>query len=34
MKNVARTRPESDLLRIYDALGLVHQPGGVQKLIA
>ncbi len=28
------TRPEPDLLRFYDALGLVHQPGGVQKLIA
>jgi hypothetical protein len=28
------TRPEPDLLRIYDALGVAHQPGGVQKLIA
>jgi transposase len=28
------TRPEPDLLHIYDALGLAHQPGGVQKLIA
>jgi hypothetical protein len=28
------TRPEPDLLQIYDALGLAHQPGGVQKLIA
>jgi hypothetical protein len=28
------TRPESDLLRLYDALGIAHQPGGVQKLIA
>ena len=28
------TRPEPDLLRLYDALGLAHQPGGVQKLIA
>ncbi len=28
------TRPEPDLLRLYDALGLPHQPGGVQKLIA
>jgi hypothetical protein len=27
------TRPEPDLVRIYDALGLAHQPGGVQKLI-
>ena len=27
------TRPESDLVRLYDALGLAHQPGGVQKLI-
>lgn len=28
------TRPEPDLLRIYDALGVAHQPGAVQKLIA
>ncbi|MDP2822667.1 MAG: hypothetical protein Q8O52_08300 [Sulfuritalea sp.] len=28
------TRPEPDLLRLYDALGLAHQPGGVQKLTA
>jgi len=28
------TRPEPDLLHIYDALGLANQPGGVQKLIA
>ena len=28
------TRPEPDLVRIYDALGLAHLPGGVQKLIA
>ncbi len=28
------TRPEPDLLHIYDALALPHQPGGVQKLIA
>lgn len=28
------TRPEPDLVRIYDALGLAHQPGGIQKLIA
>ena len=28
------TRPEPDLVRLYDALGLPHQPGGVQKLIA
>ena len=28
------TRPEPDLLHVYDALGLAHQPGGVQKLIA
>jgi hypothetical protein len=28
------TRPEPDLLHIYDALGLPHQPGSVQKLIA
>ncbi len=28
------TRPEPNLLHIYDALGLPHQPGGVQKLIA
>lgn len=28
------TRPEPDLLRIYDALGVAHQPGGIQKLIA
>ncbi len=28
------TRPEPDLVRLYDALGLAHQPGGVQKLIA
>ena len=27
------TRPEPDLLRLYDALGLAHQPGGIQKLI-
>ena len=27
------TRPEPDLVRLYDALGLAHQPGGVQKLI-
>ena len=27
------TRPEPDLAHIYDALGLAHQPGGVQKLI-
>ncbi len=26
------TRPEPDLLRLYDALGLAHQPGGIQKL--
>jgi hypothetical protein len=28
------TRPEPDLLRLYEALGVAHQPGGVQKLIA
>jgi transposase len=28
------TRPEPDLVRIYDALGLPHQPGGVQKLVS
>jgi Transposase DDE domain len=28
------TRPEPDLVRIYDALGLDHLPGGVQKLVA
>ncbi len=28
------TRPEPDLAKLYDALGLPHQPGGVQKLIA
>jgi len=28
------TRPELDLVRIYDALGLNHLPRGVQKLIA
>lgn len=28
------TRPEPDLVRIYDALGLAHLPGGVHKLIA
>ncbi|MDP1606772.1 MAG: hypothetical protein Q8L93_09055, partial [Rhodocyclaceae bacterium] len=28
------TRQEPDLVRLYDALGLAHQPGGVQKLIA
>lgn len=28
------TRPEPDLVRIYDALGLDPLPGGVQKLIA
>jgi hypothetical protein len=28
------TRPEPDLVKLYDALGLAHQPGGVQKLIA
>ena len=27
------TRPEPDLVRLYDALGLSHQPGGIQKLI-
>jgi hypothetical protein len=26
------TRPEPDLRLIYDALGIAHQPGGVQKL--
>ena len=26
-------RPEPDLVRLYDALGISHQPGGVQKLI-
>ena len=28
------TRPEPDLVRLYDALGLAYQPGGVQKLIS
>ena len=28
------TRPEPDLARLYDALGLAHRPGGVQKLIS
>ena len=28
------TRPEPDLLQIYDALGLAHRPGGAQKLIS
>lgn len=28
------TRPEPDLAKLYDALGLIHQPGGVRKLIA
>jgi transposase len=28
------TRPEPDLVRLYQALGLPHQPGGVQKLIS
>ena len=27
------TRPEPDLVRVYDALGLDHHPEGVQKLI-
>ena len=27
------TRPEPDLTRLYDALGLTHQPGGVQKRV-
>jgi hypothetical protein len=27
------TRPEPDLARLYDALGITHQPGGVQKLV-
>jgi transposase len=27
------TRPEPDLVRLYDALGITHQPGGVQKLV-
>lgn len=27
------TRPEPDLVRLYDALGVARQPGGVQKLI-
>ncbi len=27
------TRPEPDLLHIYDVLGVAHHPGGVQKLI-
>ena len=26
-------RPEPDLVRLYDALGISHHPGGVQKLI-
>ncbi|MGB7989136.1 MAG: hypothetical protein WCF44_07045, partial [Candidatus Methylophosphatis roskildensis] len=30
----AGTRPEPDLVRLYDALGLAHPPGGVQKLIS
>ena len=28
------TRPEPDLVRLYQALGLPHHPGGVQKLIS
>lgn len=28
------TRPEPDLVRLYDALGLAHNPGGIQKLIS
>ena len=28
------TRPEPDLLHLYDALGLPHQPGGIQKLLS
>jgi hypothetical protein len=28
------TRPEFDLRRLYDALSVAHQPGGVQKLVA
>lgn len=28
------TRPEPDLALLYDALGLAHQPGGVQKLLS
>lgn len=28
------TRPEPDLVRLYEALGLPHLPGGIQKLIA
>ncbi len=27
------TRPEPDLVRLFDALGLAHQPGGIQKLV-
>ena len=27
------TRPDPDLVRIYDALGLSHLPGGVKKLV-
>lgn len=27
------TRPEPDIVRLYDALGPAHRPGGVQKLI-
>lgn len=28
------TRPEPDLARLYDALGIAHQPGGVHKLVS
>jgi hypothetical protein len=28
------TRPEPNLVRLYDALGVAHLPGGVQKLIS
>jgi hypothetical protein len=28
------TRPAPELLRLYEALGLPHQPGDVQKLIS
>jgi hypothetical protein len=28
------TRTEPDLALLYDALGLAHQPGGVQKLLS
>jgi hypothetical protein len=33
VRKAIRIRPEPDLIRLYEAIGLDHLPGGVQKFV-